>query len=189
MIEIIGDFDAKRIVHPINLMLGDDLVGIELGTHTGLSACGLVQNCPSIKTLYTIDNWKAYDDFIGFGMPSDPLSVNQEKSTLNKNIAEYKIKYCGLPEKVVLLEKDTQVAYSEFEDDFFDFIFFDSHLTGKQLFDELEMWYPKCKSGALISGHDWMCNYVQEAVYLFRVNHNITGKMSVFGDTFIWIKE
>ena len=55
--------DGQSLVHLINLMLGDNITGAEVGAATALTSCTLLQNCPSLK-LYVIDAWKPFMDYI-----------------------------------------------------------------------------------------------------------------------------
>ena len=74
-------------------------------------------------------------------------------------------------------------------DDYYDFIFLDSHLTYKQLYTDLEKWVPKVKNGGLISGHDYACPSTWWAVENYRKFYGIEDKMyKVHNDTFAWYK-
>ena len=55
--------DVQSIVHVINL-LGKELVGTEVGVFRAVSFCTLLQNCPNIKTLFGIDSYKPYTDYL-----------------------------------------------------------------------------------------------------------------------------
>ena len=184
----IDEFDASGLVHPINLILGEELIGVELGTFRAVSAVGLIQNCPKIKKIYTIDFYKPYEDHIK-NMGRIPMPYTEIESEVNKFYANLHIKYSGVTDKIKLLEEDTEVSVKKFYDNFFDFIFFDGHLTQEQLQRDLNSWYSKCKSGGLICVHDWDCPYVQNAVNLFRHEMDIKSKVSIFDDSIIWVKE
>jgi len=180
--------DAQSVIHLIN-QHGKDLIGLELGVAAGLSFCSLLQNCPNIKTLYGIDSWEPYEDYIA--------DTYTNKSVFNKNQAEiekwkfltyHHIKFSGQNHKAIILEKDSNEALKDIPDNHLDFIFLDAHLTYEQIVNDLRVWYPKVKKGGLYMGHDWNCDAVREAVFNFREEYNIKQHMSTFNNTFVWKK-
>lgn len=184
----IEEFDASSLVHPINLMLGENIVGVELGTSCGASAVGLVQNCPNIQKLYTIDKYEPYVDYIKSSISFETFVVDEMRSETTKFYAKMNVKYSGHESKIDLLYEDTEESLKRFGDDYFDFIFFDAHLNQEQLYRDLNSWYSKCKTGGLICVDDWDCLYVQNAVNLFRYDNSIKSNISFFNDSIIWVK-
>jgi hypothetical protein len=55
-----------------------------------------------------------------------------------------------------ILRQDSLLAATLFPDNFFDFIYIDSKHTYDQVSQELELYWPKLKSGGIFSGHDYM---------------------------------
>ena len=54
--------DIAPLIQAINV-IGQDLVGCELGAHRGYSTMTMLHNC-SLKKLFVIDNWKPYIDYL-----------------------------------------------------------------------------------------------------------------------------
>ena len=83
--------DITFLIQAINV-LGEDLVGLELGVLRGDSSMTILHNC-SIKKLYLIDNWKPYYDYlktIPDGQPASYMDeINQE---VNEFLTRHKIK-------------------------------------------------------------------------------------------------
>ena len=46
---------------------------------------------------------------------------------------------------------DSNEAAKHIDDDSLDFIFLDAYLTGEQVKNDLEVWYPKVKTGGIFS--------------------------------------
>ena len=184
--------DIRSIIHLINLH-GEDLVGIELGVYRALSHCTILQNCPNVKTLYGIDFWKSYEDFLdyhydGSGSHSHGFLYSKRDAELNKVLAQHHIKYSGCEERSIIYDKDSNEAVKDFEDEFFDFIFLDSYTNIDEAVNDLSLWYPKLKTKGIFAGHDWACPAIEISVNNFRQTNNIKTRMSVFDDTFVWIK-
>jgi len=188
--------DIRSIVHLINLH-GDDLVGIELGVHQAHSHCTILQNCPNVKTLYGIDFWKSYEDLLDYHYDgsrdrSDDFNHgflhSQRDAELNKILAQHHIKFSGYEERSIIYDKDSNEVVKNFEDEFFDFMFLDSYTNIDEAVNDLSLWYPKLKTKGIFAGHDWSCPAIEISVNNFRQTNNIETLMSVFDNTFVWIK-
>jgi len=173
--------DVQYIIHCISLH-GNDLIGAEVGLFRCESFCTILQNCPNVKMLYGIDKWQPYVDYIG----PTPMEVEEKDIDLVKFTAYNYFKWSGETDRGTIIEKDSNEAVKDFEDNSLDFVFLDSYLDYGQALDDLNTWYSKVKVGGLFSGHDWNSPQVQEAVYKFRQDNDITEHMSCYGDTWIW---
>ena len=177
--------DGQSLIHLINLKLGSDLIGLELGVFRAQTFCAFLSNCPNIKKLYGIDAFKPYTDYL-----ADPPIVWDHKSVdFIKSTAIHNIKFCNDNHKAELIEEDSSRALELFEDNTFDFIFIDTYMSKEQSDKDLNEWYPKLKSGGLFSGHDWVSPLIQESVTEFRKLKNINAQLSCFDNTWCWIKE
>lgn len=182
------DADIQSIIHCINL-LGEDLIGAEIGVFKAESFCSLLIHCKNIKKLYGIDFWQSYTDFLKEPYDGKPAyTISDTDIKIIRNIAFANIKKYDIENKSIIVEKDSSLASLDFDDNFFDFVFVDTYMDFNQCSKDLEDWYPKVKPKGIFSGHDWNSDVVQLAVYKFRKKYNIKSKMSTFDNTFIWIK-
>ena len=177
-----AQYDVKSLIHLFNLQ-GKDLIGLELGVLRAESFCSILQNCPNVKTLYGVDSWKPYTDILGA-----PYSMTEQQQEMHKFTAQHLIKYSGLKDKAVIIEKDSVEASKEIEDVSLDFIFLDAYLDYESTMRDLETWYPKVKTDGLFTGHDWHSPTVQKAVTEFRNKRNITENLSTFDSAWAWRK-
>jgi hypothetical protein len=182
--------DGQSLVHPINLLLGENLIGAEIGVLKAHTSCTLLQNCPNIKTLYLIDNYKPYSDFIRNPYnPNEPYHiVDQKEIELIKFIAHHNVKWSGHTDKALFIEEDSKIVAQHCQNASLDFVFLDTYMTQEQVISDLNDWYPKVKEKGLFSGHDWTGEVVQQAVLKFRSDNNIVSQLSIFDDTWMWIK-
>jgi len=177
------DFDVLPLMSIINL-LGLEC-GIELGTFIGISTLGLLHYCPTVKKLYTIDKYEPYSDSM---FPY--IEVTSEESSLLKKCSEKILKssYDYVKDRVEIVYGDTLEVSKDFEDEKYDFIFMDSHLSAEQLKSELPLWYPKIRKGGIISIHDTEEKEVLDVVMEFVKENNITSHIGYFNNTSIWVK-
>lgn len=177
------DFDILPSMSIINL-LGLEY-GIELGTFIGISALGLLHYCPTVKKLYTIDKYQPYSDEM-----YPYIEVTSEESQLLKKCAEKILKstYDHVKDRVEIVYGDTLEVSKDFEDEKYDFIFMDSHLSPEQLKSELPLWYPKIRKGGIISIHDTEEKEVLDVVMEFVKENNITSHIGYFNNTTLWVK-
>lgn len=184
--------DGQSLVPVINIMLGENLIGAEIGVFRAHTFCTLLSCCPSIETLYGIDSYKPYDDCILIGpyTGKPAYSVNVEQIATIREAALRNIQSLAplIKDKAVLIEEDSTVALSSFLDESLDFVFIDTYMTREQAAQDLEQWYPKVKKGGLFSGHDWTGRVIREEVNAFREKRGITEKLCTFDNTWMWIK-
>lgn len=180
--------DIRSLVHLISLH-GENLVGLELGVYRAESFCTLLQMCDNIKTLYGIDNWQPYEDYLKDpydGIPSD--ICYKREAEYNRMLAMHSIKYSPNGNKAVILEEDSNIAVNKIEDESLDFIFIDTYMTKEQAEQDLITWYPKVKPGGIFAGHDWDVKVIQQVIYQFRDSNNITNKLSTYDRCWVWKK-
>ena len=180
--------DIQPLVHAIGL-LGDAVVGVELGVYQGASFLTLLHNCPNIKTLHGVDTYKPYDDYLK--IPYDGtvgFSIDEPTVEITRAISFTRQKYSGMTEKIVFHEDDAVNVASKFDDESIDFIFMDSYCSYDQARHELEAWFPKIKKGGLFAGHDWDSSPIQQAVNEFRCSNKIFSRMIVYSNTWSWKK-
>jgi hypothetical protein len=181
--------DISPIIPLINLQ-GESLVGAEVGVFRGDSFFTLLHNCPNVSTLYGVDAFKPYSDFVGSSDPSVPAMVKDEKEIdFVRIVFHHRMKFTGCEDRVKFLEMDSSDAAKEVADDSLDFVFLDSYLSHAQACNDLEEWFPKVKSGGIFAGHDWTEPQIASAVNEFRARHGITSRMSTYADTWVWFKD
>jgi len=180
--------DIKSLIHVISL-LGNSLIGLELGVFRAESSCTILQNCSNIKTLYGIDAYKPYSDFLKTPYDNTPAySIDLKTIEYIRLTAKHNIEFSGFKEKFVLIEKNSTDALPDFEDSSLDFIFIDTYMTQEHAKEELTNWYPKLKYNGLFSGHDWNNEVISKEVINFRREKNIKSQLSAFDDCWCWIK-
>lgn len=181
--------NGQSLIHLINIGLGEDLIGVELGVGTAQTFCTFLQQCPKIKVLYGVDNYPV-TTATGIEMSDNNHVPLDEKATeVSKFFAHHNIKYSVHPEKAIFLEEDTLVASTKFENNSIDFIFIDTYVDYVQLTNELTAWYPKIKSNGLVSGHDWDYEDVRRGVNDFRKRLQTTSYFSTFDSVWVWRKD
>lgn len=180
--------DAKSIIHLI-AQQGNNLIGLELGVLKGESFCCMLDSCPNIKTLYGIDTWEPYDDYLAAEHRTTPVySVDKKIQEVNEFLTRHNIKWCNNGHKAKIIKKDSNKCASKFKNNYLDFIFFDTYMTREQAIKDLELWIPKIKKGGLVMGHDWGAIDIKETVLNYRKKHNIKNILSVYDNTWVWRK-
>ena len=145
-----------------------DLV-VELGTRFGDSTLSLCSNA-TIKRLVTIDPYLRYEDYKkdgGWDSSTDETYIKtKEKLSQFSNIE--------------MIRDMSAEAVDNFEDNSIDFLFVDGNHEYDYVLEDLELYYPKVKSGGVICGDDYFMNekaynrkMVQEAVNYFSEKYNL----------------
>lgn len=193
----------------INKLSGDDFIGLQLGVGDGVCASYLLQACPLIKRYDLVDMYEPYEDFVGsngyfrredrllqsekpdFKQKSAPphCSANKEKIKEQLITAEENILDSGMSERAKLHVMDSEEFLRTVEDETYDFIFLDAHMSYDQLYRDLKHWVPKVKKGGIVSGHDYLCLESYHAVQDYRKNFNVEDKLyRCHNNSFLWFK-
>lgn len=139
-------------------MNGKDHVGIEIGTCRGESAYHILQNCPNVKKLYTIDPYLEFEDWVGT-IPQATLDKNREIATEN-------LKKFG--SRVEMIHKKSSDAMDKFLPHSVDFLFVDGDHSKDGTRDDLVNYFKFVKPGGIIMGHDHNLLTVREGISEFR---------------------
>jgi hypothetical protein len=181
--------DGQSIIHLINTLPGDSLVGAEIGVGTAQNFCTYLQNCPRISKMYGVDSYQPYFDYLKIEYDGEPAYfVDEKQIDFIKVTAMHNIKFSGHADKVIFFNEDTNSAVNKIINNELDFIFIDTYLTNDQVRSDLIQWYPKVKKGGVFAGHDWSSDAVRHSVFNFMKNNNIQSHLSVFDNTWVFIK-
>lgn len=130
----------------------ETITGAEIGTFKGKFSEHLLWNCPKVK-LYMIDRWCAANPDSGYAKSCDEASkcTDAEMQKFHK-LAEKRTDFAS--NRRVLMQGESAFLADDFDDDSLDFVFIDADHTYEGVLSDLEAWFPKVRSGGLISGHD-----------------------------------
>jgi len=148
------------------------IVGVEIGTASGISAQGMLWRMPNL-TLYTIDQWKHVE-----GAPyeqSFPQNIHElgYVEALNR-LGEYK-------DRCIIVKKSSDDAVDDVPIEV-DFVFIDGHHEYGQVIKDIKNYLPKVRKGGIISGHD----YIQVPDVTIAVNEIFYNNEINMCDDFVW---
>jgi predicted O-methyltransferase YrrM len=175
---------STRGLAPYIKRLGDNLVGLEIGTCRAESTAYLLDKCPNISKLYTVDPYKAYMDWNG--------EITQEVLDKFMVVAQKNLKPFG--ERVQMIRESSLDAATKIktitDSAEFDFIFVDGDHSYEATLADCEAYYPLLKRGGLFCGHDYSSiDAVYRAVNDFRDRNKITAPINLStNSTFFWYK-
>jgi hypothetical protein len=158
--------DLTKLIDELGLK-----VGVEIGVNEGAFSEHLLKNS-KLDKLYSIDSWT--DD------TQRTMSVFKKWAIRNGEIekAEQKARevLSAYGDRSQVIKGVSFEAVDDFKDNSVDFVFFDGchRFSGFSL--DLVKWWPKVRSGGVLSGHDyWRCyRYeVMDAANAFLVEHRL----------------
>jgi len=159
---------------------GEKLKGIEIGTCRAESTAYLLDKCPNIMRIFTIDPYKAYQDWNGEITQKD---VDRFMAVAKKNLKPY-------GDRVRMIRETSIESTNNFTDTLVDFIFVDGDHSYDATLADCEAYYKFLKPGGIFCGHDYSSiEAVKRAVDDFRTKNKITSPINLStNSTFFWYK-
>jgi predicted O-methyltransferase YrrM len=132
----------------------------EIGVSQGTFSLFILQNT-TVEHHVCVDPWE----------PNPQLTRKWEESlALTKN----RLKLFLDQGRCDLDRAWSPAAASDYEDEYFDFIYIDGDHTYEAVRDDAAAWWEKLKSGGVIAGHDYGWEGVKRAVDEFALERNLT---------------
>lgn len=119
--------------------------GAEIGTFQGAFSKYILENWKG--TLYMVDVWDSIEDYI---------DMSNHSNFDNKVYLDAMNSIKGMEDRGIMIRSTSEKAAEIIPDESLDFVYIDANHAYKYVVQDLELWYPKVKSGGLISGHDYL---------------------------------
>ena len=129
--------------------LGCEGAGIEIGVASAKFSRKWIPKC-NLTEIYLVDAWKEW----GPGEYKDGNNLEQQiQDQRYEDVKNLMAELHG--DRVKVVRKLSNEAAKDFSDDYFDFVYIDANHSYGAVCEDLELWYPKVKTGAVFAGHDY----------------------------------
>ncbi len=128
--------------------------GVEIGVDRGYFSREIL-NRTKLSRLYSVDVWMKDDIFF-------------EAHAKLKNFSG----------RSVLMRSSSMICSQSFPHNFFDFVHIDADHSFEKVSKDLEYWWPKLKTGGIMSGHDYMPEWNSEPFGVIEAVNNFVQKHS-----------
>lgn len=150
--------------------LGLHGTGVEVGTHRGEFAHKILSSWKEGK-LYCVDPWKNLPEYKEQAKYLwDSVDRQHDFTHFRELVSPFGNRCLGLP----MCSKEA--ADNWFDDGELDFVYLDGNHEEPFVTEDINLWWPKIKSGGLLAGHDVVCvnevnhgwsRFIQPAVFKF----------------------
>ena len=123
--------------------------GVEVGVSKGEYARTILSKF--LGHLYLVDLWAMQDP----QEYEDIANTEDHESNIYlcaANLSEYQSRY-------TMVRKKSLLAANDFENESLDFVYLDANLKYSFVKSDIEAWFPKIRTGGIISGHDYFNNW------------------------------
>jgi hypothetical protein len=167
---------------PVNKFVSDyfdyPITAVEIGVFRGGNSVNMLKSFP-IEHLYLIDPYEAYKGYEKESLMF-PFLPKSFEYVLNK------IWNSGFPvDNITPIQMMSEDAVDYIPNDI-DFIYIDGNHAYEYVKKDVELYYPKLKSGGILGGHDFvnmgLSGDIQRAVYELADEHN----MSIYAEKHDW---
>ena len=141
----------KRDINRIDLIkeIGTEFpkgFGVEVGTFKGEFSKQILENWSG--TLYMVDVWRSLgDEYI-----DSSNHGNFDIEIFGESIKNIK----GHEDRGVMVRASSEIASNMFLDNSLDFVYIDANHAYDFVKEDIQLWYPKVKSGGWVMGHDYI---------------------------------
>lgn len=120
----------------------------EVGVQRGRYSNKILHNMPSLEQLYLVDLWRQQPNYADHANVPNRRHNRFYSETVN-NVRHWE-------EKVIILRGYSTVMCDEIPDDSLDWVYIDARHDYKGVAEDIEKYWPKVKSGGIMSGHDYL---------------------------------
>jgi hypothetical protein len=129
----------------VPLVIQNLKIGVEVGVFKGEFSKKMLEKWNG--TLFLVDPWRPLgDEYQDFSNHSRHVTAFQETM---KNIA-------GFEDRAFMIRALSNQAANLFDDESLDFVYIDGNHAYEFVKEDLEIWWPKIKSGGVLMGHDYL---------------------------------
>lgn len=145
----------------------------EIGCWRGRTTKVLCDNCPGI--VYAVDTWEGSPELI------EELNFMREQSgDPDWLFHEFEGNLAGAGNLQIVRSLSLDAAKT-FPAKFFDMVFIDAAHDYESVKADILAWYPLVRSGGLLMGDDYECEYVRKAVDQFFILENPVPETRLWG--------
>ena len=139
--------------------LGDELArlgmsgnAVELGVQQGRFSRQLLTRWKNCSTYVQVDLWQQQSNYADIAnVPDDVQGAYRAES---EQVLHTAVKH-GHAQRGVQCANLTSVCAQRFDDGYFDFVYLDARHDRLGVLQDLAIWWPKARRGALVCGHDY----------------------------------
>lgn len=181
------DWISTRGLVPYIKRQGDNLVGIEIGTCRAESTFDILDKCSNVLKLYTVDPYKAYDDWAG---EISQEVIDKFMMIAQENVKPFDDRVQMIRDTSINVAKKIKTILNTKDETPFDFIFVDGDHSYEATLADCEAYYPLLKTGGIFCGHDYQAlDSVRRAVDDYRTKNKITSPINLTSNSaFFWYK-
>jgi hypothetical protein len=121
-------------------------IGVEVGTFKGQFSKEILQRWNG--KLYMVDVWNELGD--------EYIDASNHKNFENGVYSECMQNIKGYEDRGIMIRATSKVASDLFEDGSLDFVYIDANHAYDYVKEDIDLWYPKVKSGGMVMGHDYL---------------------------------
>jgi len=139
----VSTLPRPAIIKMVDYFSNCKIVGAEIGVYKGDNAKSIL-NLLNIEKLFLIDIWDKTIEGI-----KNRLRKYKSLNTYKEVLKRFKNN-----DSVHIIKSTSKIGSESFENECLDFVYIDANHSYQEVFNDLNYWFPKVRSGGIIAGHD-----------------------------------
>ncbi len=162
--------------------------GVEIGVADGATSVKLL-SMHSGLVLYSIDPYVMYPKYYSKNQ-KDRQHGSGTQEDFDKQYDRMKIKLSQFGDRSRFLRATSEIGSKHFANDSLDFVFIDANHLYKSVKQDIQLWWPKVKSGGYLFGHDYNPNALHLVSNVVKaVNECFPKGINRGYDTIWWVQK
>jgi hypothetical protein len=124
----------------------DGGIGVEVGTFKGEYSKEIIKRFNG--TLFMVDVWNE--------LSNEYIDASNHKNFKNGVYGECINNIKGFEDRAIMIRSNSKIASNFFKNDSLDFVYIDANHAYDFVKEDINLWYPKVKSGGYVMGHDYI---------------------------------
>ena len=149
---------TKPLVPYIKRIKNELQAGIEIGTGRGEGTYYILENCPKVAKIVTIDPFMQFDDWCGTVLKNDQFRFEK---VARRNLE-------GFGPRAEMIKKKSDDAITDFVDEDYDFVIIDGDHSADQVYRDCKNYYAKIRKGGIFAVHDHNLMSVRDGLMKWR---------------------
>ncbi len=152
---------AAELLQVLSPLRHSSMCGAEVGVLQGATSRVLLKHLPELR-LYMVDLWSIFAEDSEYYCSGDSAAREEQMASY---LHEAEATTVFAKRRRLMMRMDSLTAATHVADGSLDFVFIDANHICEAVKADIHAWWPKIRSGGILSGHDYGCRRDRRGIW------------------------